>query len=107
MLADEALERTRPDEALHVCRTVEENLARKVAERAPEPLRDRDAEPPFRAVEEIVRKPRPERVLQQLLRRLAADLPWAGETGGELHQRVVEKGGTDLERVRHRRDVHL
>src|SRR5215210_5574535 len=58
-----------PEEAARDGRRVEQDLARELAQRPCEPGRDGDAEPPLRPVEDVVRQPGAERVLEHLLRR--------------------------------------
>jgi hypothetical protein len=76
-------------------------------ERLPEPASERHREPSLPARDDVGGQVAERVALEEDLRRQAADPLLDGQRRGELHDRLVEKGGAELEGRAHARPVGL
>src|SRR5712692_9368609 len=91
MLPDQALDLGAAEVPAADRTRIEEDLLREFAEIGAEPRGQRYPKPHLSPLEDLLRQPRPQRVLEDLLSGSPGKLQIGRKCSGELHELVVEK----------------
>src|SRR5574337_1261409 len=96
MLIEQSSHHVRPEVASPEAPRIKEDIVRHLLQVVPEPMVNGDDEPLFGPIQDLHREEIGHRSLQKIFFFPAPDLERRRQGGGKLHQRMIEKGRSNL-----------